>query len=58
MQPKSYIYLYNTTFTVTTMALPSPVHQSMSGVTFFATVYGQTASVVWFLIKGPEMSPF
>lgn len=56
MEPSSFIFLYNCSITVTVMDQPSPVHQSLAGVPFLSTVYGQTANLIWFIIKGPDMS--
>lgn len=56
LEPKTYIFLYNATFTVTTKAEPSPIDVSLSGFPFKTSNYLKTASTTWFLIKGPPFS--
>jgi hypothetical protein len=58
LQPKSYIFLYNATFTVTTRAATNVTDYSALGMPFKPVNYLQTASVKWFLIQGPPLSAF
>ena len=57
IQPISYIFLYNATFTVTTKIQPTPVDYSSSYMPFKPTDYQMTTSLNWFLINGPPFSP-
>ncbi len=56
LEPKTYIFLYNATFTVLTKSEPSPVDVSLAGLPFKSSNYLKTASATWFLIKGPPFS--
>lgn len=53
VKPIGYIFLYNETVTVTTMAVPSTLHNSLDLIPFHLTTYLQTASLRWFLMKIP-----
>lgn len=54
--PKTYIFLYNATFTVTTKAEPSVPDKSLQSMPFKSTVYLKSAALTWFLIKGPPFT--
>ena len=56
IQPKGYIFLYNDTVSVTTMALPATRHTSNDSTPFKQATYSKTATLNWFLLKSPEMS--
>lgn len=56
LAPKTYIFLYNATFTVTTKAEPTPKDESLLKIPFKSSTYQKTASLTWFLIKGPPFS--
>lgn len=56
LEPKTYIFLYNATFTVLTKTEPSPIDTALSGLPFKTANYLKTASATWFLIKGPPFS--
>ena len=57
MEPKGYIFLYNATITVTTMDLPGIVHYSQNNRPFRESNYAISASLVWFVINAPNMTP-
>ena len=57
MEPKGYIFLYNATITVTTMDLPGVVHYSSNNRPFRESNYAISASLVWFVINAPNMTP-
>ena len=54
--PKSYIFLYNATFIVTTRDMGGVLDYSLIGYPFAVTNYGISKSMSWFLIKGPPFS--
>lgn len=56
IQPKGYIFLYNQTIKCTLMNPPNPTHISANSRPFKKTAYSLTASLVWFVIKSPELS--
>ncbi len=56
LEPKTYIFLYNATFTVTTKADPGTPEYSLAGMPFKTSNYLKTAALTWFLIKGPPFS--
>ena len=56
IQPKTYIFLYNATFTVTTEPQPPTLDTSIALNPFETSNYLQSASLTWFLIKGPPFS--
>lgn len=56
LQPKGYIFLYNATITCQVMDLLSPVHKSATLRPFKTTNYGISSSLLWLVIKAPEMS--
>jgi hypothetical protein len=56
LYPKTYIFLYNATFTVTTESQPATLDTSVQLMPFKVTNYLMTASLTWFLIKGPPFT--
>jgi hypothetical protein len=56
IEPKGYIFLYNDTVSITTMALPATLHKSNDSYPFKPVAYSKTATLNWFLLKSPEMS--
>ena len=56
LEPKTYIFLYNATFTVTTKADPGTPEYSLAGMPLKTSNYLKNASLTWFLIKGPPFS--
>lgn len=54
--PKTYIFLYNATFTVQTKAEPATPEYSLQKLPFKSVVYGKSAKLTWFLIKGPPFN--
>jgi hypothetical protein len=56
LTPKTYIFLYNATFTVLTETQPTTIDYSTSLMPFKETNYLKSASLTWFLIKGPPFS--
>lgn len=56
LEPKTYIFLYNATFTVTTETQPNVTDTSLTLMPFKSTNYLMTASLTWFLIKGPPFN--
>ncbi len=57
LEPVSYIFLYNATFTVTTRSTANLTSdQSTVFMPFKSTNYAKSASLTWFLIKGPPLS--
>ena len=56
LEPKTYIFLYNATFTVTTVEQPVAQDYSIGQMPFKITNYLKTASLPWFLIKGPPFN--
>jgi hypothetical protein len=58
MQPKGYIFLYNATISCTTMDFPGIVNinRSENGRPFKESNYGRKESIVWFVIKAPDMT--
>lgn len=57
IEPKSYIFLYNATFTVTTRSTADPNDQSIQLMPFHPANYAKSAALTWFLLKGPPFSP-
>jgi hypothetical protein len=56
IQPKGYIFLYNATITAITMDMPSVLNRSQNGRPFKIIDYGISKSIVWFVIKAPDMT--
>lgn len=56
LEPKTYIFLYNATFTVTTETQPATLDTSLQLMPFKASNYQKSSSLTWFLIKGPPFS--
>ena len=56
VEPKGYIFLYNSTVSVTTVDPPTPFHTSADTMPFKDTVYQATFSSTWFLMQSPSMS--
>jgi hypothetical protein len=56
LKPKSYIFLYNATFTVTTRDFNNLLDYSQAGYPFAETNYAVSSSKSWFLINGPPFS--
>ncbi len=56
LKPTGYIFLYNATFTVTTRAQTNVTDYSVNLMPFKKSNYLKTASLTWFLIKGPPFS--
>lgn len=58
MEPKGYLFLYNATISVETMGYPGVGLQDLSqnGRPFKKTNYEVKKSIIWFLIKAPDMS--
>lgn len=56
LAPKTYIFLYNATFIVTTKIEPTPRDTSLQQIPFKSSTYQMTASLTWFLIKGPPFT--
>lgn len=57
LEPVSYIFLYNATFTVTTRSTSNITSdQSTASMPFKSSNYAKSASLTWFLIKGPPLS--
>lgn len=56
MEPKGYIFLYNATINVKTMTFPGVAHVSKIHRPFKLINYDVARSLVWFVIKSPEMS--
>lgn len=56
LEPKTYIFLYNATFTVTTEAEPAVLDTSVNSLPFKVENYLKKASLTWFLIKGPPFN--
>lgn len=56
MEPKGYIFLYNATINVITMDMPSPKHYAVNGRPFQDSNYALGDSLVWFVIKAPDMT--
>lgn len=50
------MFLYNVTFTVTTMKIVDPKHKAMNNRPLKDSVYSKSASIVWFFIQAPAMS--
>lgn len=53
VQPKGYIFLYNSTIYCKIMDAPADRHFSASMKPFKTKNYGTSASLVWFVIKAP-----
>lgn len=57
IEPIGYIFLYNATFTVTTRSTRNTtIDYSIDNMPFMDSNYQKTASLSWFLIKGPPFS--
>ncbi len=56
IEPKGYIFIYNATFTFNTVSDIGRIDYSSAWYPFKLTVYNQTASETWFLIKAPSMT--
>jgi len=56
IEPKGYIFLYNATFTCTTMDFPGVPHEAANLRPFNEDNYQVTQEVVWFVIKAPDMT--
>jgi hypothetical protein len=56
LKPKGYIFIYNVTFTVTTMNEPTPIDYSKNDVPFKSSNYEKSANLKWFLIQAPSMN--
>lgn len=53
--PTGYIFLYNVTFTVTTMEQTSTVDTAANLLPFKPTNYQMSIKNTWFVIKAPSM---
>jgi len=56
IEPLTFVFLYNDTVTVTTIALTSTLNTGLNGTPFMPSNYGKSAQVNWFLLKPPDMS--
>jgi hypothetical protein len=56
IEPKTYIFLYNATFTVTTESQPATADLSTTLMPFKSSNYLKSAALTWFLIKGPPFN--
>jgi hypothetical protein len=56
LTPKTYIFIYNVTFTFTTKTLNGTYNFATNGYRFSDTDYSVTGSINWFLIKAPSLS--
>lgn len=57
IEPKGYIFLYNATFTCTTMDYPGvTTHRAINLRPFSEDNYALSDSLVWFVIKAPDMT--
>jgi hypothetical protein len=56
IQPKGYIFLYNATITANTIDFPGQFNFSANGRPFNIIDYGISKSIIWFVIKAPDMT--
>ena len=56
MEPKGYIFLYNATISCQTMDFPGFYHYSVNNRPFRDGNYALGGSLVWFVIKAPDMT--
>lgn len=56
LTPKGYIFIYNATFTFTTISNNGTKHKAANGYPFSDTTYLSSKSISWFLIKAPSLS--
>jgi hypothetical protein len=54
--PINFVFLYNDTVTVTTIALNSTIDSALSGYPFKPSNYQKSGSMNWFLLKAPDMT--
>ena len=56
LTPKGYIFIYNATFTFTTMPFNGTLHKAINGYPFADVNYATSKAISWFLIKAPALS--
>jgi hypothetical protein len=54
--PRGYIFIYNATFTFTTIGFNGTYHNAANGYPFQIANYGVIGKISWFLIKAPSLS--
>lgn len=54
--PKGYIFIYNATFTFTTVSFNGTYHNAANYYPFQDANYGVSNKISWFLIKAPSLS--